>query len=292
MQSPYFQERGYWAVILGGSSGIGLATAHKLAAEGMHLFILHRDRRKAMPEIEAEFESIRALGVKCISMNLDAIHPDNIVKGIARIQEEMAAGEGIRLLLHAISKGSLKLMAPYAAEPTDPLDSAYLELKRRFAERWGEKQPVLERIDYQITLEAMALSLMDWVQAIFEANLFVPDDARIIGLTSEGNQKAWRNYAAVSAAKAALEAVSRSIALEFAPHGIRSNVIQAGVTDTPSLRMIPGSEDLLKHAAMRNPFGRNTQASEVADVIYLLCRDESAWINGALIPVDGGEKNQ
>ena len=73
---------------------------------------------------------------------------------------------------------------------------------------------------------------------------------------------------------------------------IVGNVVQPGVTDTPSLRMIPGSETLLQHAALRNPFGRTTRPEEVADVIYLLCRDEAAWINGALIPVDGGEKNQ
>jgi NAD(P)-dependent dehydrogenase (short-subunit alcohol dehydrogenase family) len=86
----------------------------------------------------------------------------------------------------------------------------------------------------------MGTSLMTWVQRIHAAGLFA-SDARVLGLTSEGNAVAWRGYAAVAAAKVALESVSRAIAVEFAPYGIRSNIIQPGVTDTPALRVIPGS---------------------------------------------------
>lgn len=272
----HFQGSGYWAVILGGSSGIGLATAHKLAAAGMHLLILHRDRRKDLPTIESHFSAIRAQGVQCLTLNLDALQPDNRVQALDTLKAAMAPGDRVRLLLHAIAKGNLKPMAPPPAETTTEQAGA---------------TPLLGKLDFQLTLDSMALSLADWVQALFEGKYFAAD-ARVIGLTSEGNRKAWRSYAAVSVAKVALEALCRSIALEYAPYGIRCNVVQPGVTDTPSLRMIPGSETLLQHAKLRNPFGRTTRPEEVADVIYLLCRDEAAWINGALIPVDGGEKNQ
>jgi len=93
----------------------------------------------------------------------------------------------------------------------------------------------------------------------------------------------------VSAAKVSLEALSRSIATEFAPHGIRCNVIQAGVTETPALAAIPGSEQLKAQARLRNPCGRLTIPRDVANVIYLLSREEAAWINGEVIRVDGGE---
>jgi enoyl-[acyl-carrier protein] reductase I len=135
----------------------------------------------------------------------------------------------------------------------------------------------------------MAISLIDWVKIVFENKLFA-DDARVIGLSSEGNQKAWINYAAVSATKAALEAIIRSLALEYAPYGIRSNIVQAGITETASLNKIPGNELLKANAVYRNPFGRMTKTEDVANVIYLLCRDEASWINGAVIPVDGGER--
>ena len=134
----------------------------------------------------------------------------------------------------------------------------------------------------------MALSLYDWVKELFEEGLFA-SDARVLSFTSEGNRKAIRNYGAVSTAKVALEAISRNIALEFAPYGIRANCIQAGITDTRSLRMIPGNEKMKEQALERNPFHRLTTPEDVANVVYLLCRDEAAWINGAIIPVDGGE---
>jgi NAD(P)-dependent dehydrogenase (short-subunit alcohol dehydrogenase family) len=126
------------------------------------------------------------------------------------------------------------------------------------------------------------------VQDLFERNLLA-DDARIFGLTSEGNQIVWRGYAAVAAAKVALESLARSIAVEYAPYGIRCNVIQAGITETPALAAIPGSDHMKAEAQRRNPFHRLTTPIDVANAIYLLSLDEAAWINGAVIRVDGGE---
>jgi len=79
------------------------------------------------------------------------------------------------------------------------------------------------------------------------------------------------------------------MAVEFATYGLKTNVIQAGVTETASLKKIPGSDKLIKAGIKRNPLGRITKPEDVAGVIYLLCTDESFWINGAIIHVDGGE---
>ena len=105
----------------------------------------------------------------------------------------------------------------------------------------------------------------------------------------EGNDLAWKGYAAVAAAKVALESLARSIAVEFAPYGIRCNVIQAGITQTPALAAIPGSDHLKSQARLRNPFGRLTTPRDVANAIYLLSTDDAAWINGVVLRVDGGE---
>ncbi|MGZ3712924.1 MAG: SDR family oxidoreductase, partial [Bdellovibrionota bacterium] len=90
-------------------------------------------------------------------------------------------------------------------------------------------------------------------------------------------------------AKCALESVSRSIAVEFAKFGIRSNIVQAGITDTPALRLIPGSEQMKTAALARNPLRRLTTVEDVANIIFLLSMDEASWINGALLRADGGE---
>lgn len=288
--------KNHWAIILGGSSGIGLGTAHKLALEGMNICILHRDRRSQMKAVEAEFATIKAKGVQLKTYNVDATRLDKIAEVIADFKASLPSNEKVRLLLHSIAKGNLKPIAPLATSsdnapktPSSLTEKSLFQLKEASEKLFHNQQNTLSRQDFNHTLEAMALSLYDWVKAIWENDLFAAD-ARVIGLTSEGNQKAWRAYAAVSAAKVALEAICRSIALEFAPYGIRCNVVQAGVTDTPSMRMIPGSEQLKLQSKFRNPFQRLTRPEDVANVIYLLCREEAAWINGAIIPVDGGER--
>ena len=117
---------------------------------------------------------------------------------------------------------------------------------------YSNDQPTLSNTDFHITLEAMAVSFYDWISAFAKANLFTTQ-ARAIAFTSEGSSKAWPNYGAVAAAKAALEAIVRNAALEFAPLGLRVNAIQAGVTDTESLRLIPGSEQLVKQSQKTEP---------------------------------------
>ena len=258
-----FEHKDLWALILGGSGGLGLATAKKLAAHGCHIIIVHRDRKADQDQIEQEFEQIRSLGVSLLSYNEDAILAEKRKSIIRDIKEKISDTGKIRVLVHSIARGNLKPMT-------------------------GDEGATLSNDDFRVTIEYMAISLYDWTRSVFEEGLFA-DDARIISFTSEGNQKALKNYAAVSAAKAALEAITRNIAGECASYGIRANCIQAGVTDTASFRMIPGYETIQERSQKRNPFNRITTPEDVAGVAYLLCRDEAAWINGTIIIADGGE---
>ena len=257
-----FENKNEWALILGGSSGLGLATAIKLAKHGMNICVVHRNSRSQINQIEKDFEEITKYSIAFINYNADAFNSEKRFELIENLKNELEGGR-IKMLVHSVAKGNLKPMI-------------------------SEKRENLKTDDFQLTIQAMGISLYDWVSAVFEAKLF-SKDARVVSFTSEGNTKAWRNYAAVSAAKATLEAITRNIALEFARFGIKANCIQAGVTDTASLRMIPGSDRIKEHSLQRNPFNRLTLPEDVADVVYLLSKDEAAWINGTIIPVDGGE---
>lgn len=262
-----FNGRDLWAVILGGSSGMGLAVAKRMSAAGMHVCLVHRDRRGAMGRIERDFEEVRRNGGQLLTYNTDAISAEGRALVLDGLEAAHASGK-VRLLLHSIAAGSVRPVAPQEGSSDDQL---------------------LDEDELLRTVQCMGTSLLTWTQDMFRRALFA-GDARVIGLTSEGNEVAWRGYAAVSAAKAALEAVSRSIAREFAPYGIRSNIVQPGVTDTPALRMIPGHARLAADAEARNPFGRLTTPEDVASVVYLLSSDEAGWINGSLIRADGGER--
>lgn len=271
-----------------------MATAQKLAAEGMHLCIVYRDRRAESQAAEEEYARLADTHqIKVLSFNADAGEKLTITEVAEALKPLREEGYRVRLLLHAVSKGNLKPLVknakPDFQDEAENLQNAFGTLENA-VKASVQSDFYLDSNDYQLTLHNMALSMVDWVRALHEQQLFA-SDARVIGLSSEGNKKSWVNYAAVSATKAALEAIVRSIALEYAPYGIRANVVQAGVTDTASLRRIPGSNFLKANARFRNPFGRLTRPEDVANAIYLLCRDEAAWINGALIPVDGGESN-
>ncbi|RPJ69614.1 MAG: SDR family oxidoreductase [Acidobacteria bacterium] len=303
----------HWALILGGSSGFGLASAAKLGAEGLNVCVVHRDRRGAMDRITREFDAIRAHGRGFLSLNLDALSAEGMSTVIAALHDQMGPEGRVRLLLHSIAFGNLRpVVAPPARAdakdatagldrlaqalgvPRAEVDRAVRQLADEGETVFQALDPVdygaavLEDEDMARTIYSMGTSLLTWVQRVHAAGLFA-SDARVIGLTSEGNEVAWRGYAAVAAAKSALESVSRAVAVEFGPYGIRSNIVQPGVTDTPALRLIPGASRMKAGALRRNPLGRLTTPEDVAGLICLLCTDEARWVNGSIIRVDGGE---
>ena len=299
-----------WAVILGGSSGFGLATAQRLAELGASICIVHRDRRALLAKIEPEFEKIRASGAQLITFNVDALSAEKREDVLGELTSALGSQGRVRVLLHSIAFGNLKLLTPEAVKPrgaarelAEKLGLAADDVQQAIDEVFGDgnaqvhtlasapeysSKHFLDEDDFARTIHAMGTSLLGWVQGIFARKLFA-EDARVFGLTSEGNEVAWKGYAAVGAAKAALESLARSIAVEFAPYGIRCNVIQAGITHTPAQAAIPGSEHMRAQALVRNPFGRLTTPRDVAKVIALLSTDDAGWINGEVIRVDGGE---
>lgn len=252
---------GLWAVILGGSSGFGFAAMRKLASKGMNIAVLYRETSVAEKPLLEKFDAISAEnGVSILHYNVNALTPEARSGFLQKFANDETKGK-VKLLLHSIARGNLKALAG---------DNA------------------LSAEDIQFTSYAMSNSLLDWTRALLKAELF-HRDARIVGLTSEGAHKHWEGYAAVSIAKSSLESLAKYMAVEFAPFGLKTNLIQAGITETASLKMIPGSEKLIEYSRTRNPIGRMTQPDDVAKVIYLLCTEDAFWINGALIHVDGGE---
>ena len=253
----------HWALILGGSQGLGLATAKKLAKNGYAICIVHRDRRTDMETINADFRRIKTDATDFYAVNADALNSEKRKEVLKHLKEKMKEGGTIKMLVHSIAKGSMKPM----------VGDASLKLTAR---------------DIEITCKSMAISLYEWVQEILNASLN-DADMRVISFTSEGNTKAIPGYAAVSVAKVALEALTRSMALEMAPLGVKVNCIQAGVTETASFSMIPNSDKIKENALRRNPSGRITTPEDVANTVYLLSLNEAKWITGTTIKADGGE---
>ena len=257
--------KGSWALVLGSSSGFGEACSLELARRGMNIFGVHLDRRGTMAKVESIVEEIKNTGSEARFYNVNVADAEKRQEVIADMKDAVRHdGSRVKVMIHSVAFGTLKR---YVSD---------------------ERGDVLNSRNIDMTLDVMAHSIVYWAQDLVMEGL-MGEGGRIFAMTSSGSHRVWPTYGAVSAAKAAIEAHIRQLAVELAPGGITANSIMAGVTDTPALRKIPGNEKLIGHALGANPAGRLTTPQDVARAIALLSLDEASWITGNVIGVDGGE---
>jgi len=256
-------EKALWALILGSSSGFGEATALELARLGYGIFGVHLDRRAGLAHVEEIVGKIRAAGREAVFFNVNAADAEKRKEVIGRIKEEFQKKPGtVRVLLHSLAFGTLQPLVGSQSDVTQP--------------------------QMDMTADVMGHSLVYWTQELVREGL-MESGGRIYAMTSSGGTRVMPSYGPVSAAKAILESHIRQLAMELAPRGITANAIRAGVTDTPALRKIPGSDKLIENARARNPGGRLTTPQDVAAAIGVLAQPNTYWITGNVIGVDGGE---
>ncbi len=257
------ENKNYWALILGASSGFGGATAVKLSEDGYNIIGIHLDRQATIPNVEKIIKQINDNGREALFFNINAADEIKRNEVVAELKEKFNGQPVIKVIMHSLAFGTLK---PFVGKENERITKAQM----------------------QMTLDVMAHSLVYWVQEIHGANLLTRK-GRIFAMTSSGGHTSIPFYGAVSAAKAALESHVRQLAVELGPMEVGVNAIMAGVTDTPALRKIPGNENMLRVALGKNPHNRLTTPEDIAKVISLLCRDGGEWISGGIINADGGE---
>ncbi|HEY8492518.1 MAG TPA: SDR family oxidoreductase [Myxococcota bacterium] len=253
-----------WCLILGASSGFGAAAARAFARAGLDVVGVHLDRRATLAQAAAVRADVEAAGRRALFFNVNAADAERRAEVVAALAQARGAGPGVRVLLHSLAFGTLRPLVGKDA---------------------GQ---VVSSAQMAMTLEVMATSLVDWTQALVAAEL-LERGARVFAMTSEGSSRAWPSYGPVSVAKAALEAAVRQLAVELAPLETTVNAIQAGVTDTPAVRKIPGYERMLELSRARNPRGRLTRPEDVAGALVALADAGCGWLTGNVIRVDGGE---
>lgn len=146
-------------------------------------------------------------------------------------------------------------------------------------------------------MDALGTGLATW-QNVFNVNLFAPAllgqglfeelkaaQGSVVNVTSIAGSKVHPFAgAAYASSKAALATLTRELARDFGPHGVRVNAIAPGEIDTSILS--PGTDDIVQREI---PMRRLGKPSEVAQLIYFLCTSQSSYVNGAEIHVNGGE---
>ena len=265
-------DRERWALILGGSSGMGEATARALAKAGYNICGIHLDFRAALAHVDEVKAAIEADGVEALYINMNAADDDKRAGALATLRERFDAAEAagrhpyVRVVMHSLAFGSL---VPYISD--DP-------------------KGAVDRKKMEMTQDVMANSLVYWVQDLYRGG-FLENGSKIYAMTSEGSSRVVPSYGVVSSAKAALESHVRQLAMELAQtgKGITANTIRAGVTMTPALMKIPEKDAIIEAATRRNPTGRMTTTQDVANTIFALSGEGTEFINGEVIGVDGGE---
>jgi enoyl-[acyl-carrier protein] reductase III len=265
-------DRERWALILGGSSGMGEATARTLAGAGYNIIGIHLDFRAALDHVGEVKAAIQSNGVAALYINMNAADDEKRAAAIQTISDRFAASvaEGrhpyVRVVMHSLAFGSL---VPFIN--SDP-------------------KAAVDRKKMEMTQDVMANSLVYWVQDLYRAG-FLERGSKIYAMTSEGSSRVVPSYGVVSSAKAALESHTRQLAMELARlgTGITVNTIRAGVTMTPALMKIPEHDLIIESATKRNPTGRMTTTQDVANAILALSGEGTEFISGEVIGVDGGE---
>ena len=248
-----------YALILGVSSGIGAACATQLAKAGVNIIGLYM--RKPKNKIEKLNKDITSHNVDSKLIKMNACNYDQME---SLLSSDDFKNIKIKVLVHSLAFGSMK---PFIHE---------------------DNTQRLNKKNIEMTLDVMSNSLIYWVQSLLENNLFI-EGSQIMAMTSSGGRKQWPSYGAISMSKAALESACRQLAVELSTKNIAVNAIQAGVTDTPALRKIPGNEDMMKKVVDANPRKRLTTPNDVAKVVTLIGRSHESWMTGNTIRVDGGE---
>lgn len=114
------------------------------------------------------------------------------------------------------------------------------------------------------------------------------EGAAVIGLSSLGSRRFTPGYAAMGAAKAGMEALTRQLAVELSPQKIRVNTVCGGLIETETLSYFPNREEMVSFAVEHTPLKRLGQPEDLARIVRFLASDDAQWITGQVIVADGG----
>lgn len=236
-------------LITGGARGIGRAVALRLAASGAGTIVVNYLSNDA--EAEKTCGLIAERGCEAIRIKANLAFPDQIDRLFEEIGQHL---ERLDLFVHSAALTAMK--------PTS-------ELKPN---QW----------DLTMNVNARAFLLC--------AQRCVPlmSEGSIVALSSLGSSRAVPNYGAMGPAKAALEAVVRYLAVEFAPRGIRVNAVSGGPVRSTSMSLFPDAEELMAEVVRRTPAGRLGEPDDIAGVATFLLSPEARWICGQTLIADGG----
>lgn len=239
------------ALITGSSRGIGRAIALRLAKQGYNIVINYARSKSAALQTAEEIE---ALGVKALVVKANVGKPEKIKEMFAEVDETF---------------GRLDIFVNNAAS--------------------GVLRPLmeLEETHWDWTMDINSKALLFCAQEAAK-RMEKTGGGTIVSISSLGSIRVLENYTTVGVSKAALESLTRYLAVELASKNIVVNAVSGGAVDTEALKHFPNREELLADARRMTPAGRMVDTEDMVDAVEFLCSEKASMIRGQTIIVDGG----
>lgn len=246
-----FDVSGKVVLVTGGTRGLGRAVSLHLAAQGAVVVAGYFMNEEAA---EAFRETSAQAGRPCATVKANLMTPT----GIQTLFDQVYSAHGrLDALVYCSATGVHK-----------PLEAL---TQRHFSAVW------------QVN-----------VGAFFDLSLkfkpHMPAGSRIVAVSSEGAARAVDEYATIGTSKAALEALCRQMAAEWAPDGIGVNIVSPGLLETDTLAAMAHADERVGREKNASPLGRLVLLEEVASVVHFLCSRASDGIVGQTLVVDGGKR--
>ncbi len=241
---------GKLALVTGGGRGIGRATVLELARRGADVLVNYLRNAEAA---EATADEARALGVQAKAIRGHVGEQQKLERLFGQIREEF---------------GYLDILVNNAAS--------------------GVNRPATDVTPHHWEWTLNINARGPWLASTLAADLMRGRGGRIVNLTSLGSVRVLPDYFTVGVSKAALEAVTRYLAVELAPLGINVNAVSGGLVETDALKAFGWGESMLDGVRSRMPGGQMVTPEDIARVVAFLCTDAASMIRGQVIVVDGG----
>ncbi|MDF2962725.1 MAG: short-chain dehydrogenase [Paenibacillus sp.] len=243
-----YNQSGFTALITGGTSGIGRATAFKLAALGIHVVVAGRSLERG----EQTIEEIRAAGGKADFVRSD-LRDASSARELARKAVELGNGH-VDIL---VNNAGIFPFGPTNETTEEEFENVY---------SLNVKAP------YFLVAELAPQMAKRGNGAIVNISTMVADYG-VSGMSLYGSSKA------------AINLLTKAWAAEYGPSGVRVNTVSPGPTRTGGTE---GMGEALNQLAAQAPAGRPASADEIAEAIVFLATDRSSFVHGAQLAVDGG----
>ena len=237
------------AFVAGGSSGINLGIAKRFAAAGAKVAIISRSAEK----IEAAAKEVAAFG-PCIGMAADVRDYAAVEAALKRTHDELGPIDIV------LSGAAGNFVAPALGMSAN---------------------------GFKTVVDIDLIGTFNVLRASFE--FLNRPGASLISITAGQAERASLFQAHVCAAKAGINMLTKCLALEWGPGGVRVNAISPGpIAETEGMARLAPTEEAEARVKGRNPLRRYGTKDEIADMAIFLSTDKAAYVNGAIIPVDGG----